>query len=321
MSYDPDTRPAADDIPARRAPAWLRWLAVGFAAAVLVLGIVSLISSLTHRAGEERANAAAQLKKTIASEEAELRDLQSDYDETLAVLEEKKSEYDEVRKKLESGVIDTTSEGQISLSQLRADAEAAQKDYSAVLAAYDAAVDAVQQNTDSSNEAKAQLEKLQPLQGHAAAYEQFLSGAADSLPGVSPEDGEEAPDAQTWYAAIVLPAAAQAGVSLPDTVEAFPAAVQALAAEPSARVKAYDDALAAVKDAEAKLAAANAAQEAAAKAYADGKASQKTSEDWLSDSEQEIDRLEKRIQDLEKSIEDVRSALENHRAELKKLDT
>ena len=76
-----------------------------------------------------------------------------------------------------------------------------------------------------------------------------------------------------------------------------------------------------MKEAEAKRAEANTAQETAAKAYADGKAAEKTSEDWLNDCEQEIDRLEKRVKDLERSIDELNTTLADHHAELKKLES
>ena len=321
MSYDPDALPAAEEIPERRPRSWLRWLGVGVAAAVLLFGIASLVASLARRANEERTAALDEMKKIIASEEAELEDLQSDYDETLAVLQKKQDEYDEVRRKLESGVVESAADGQQSLAQLRADAENTQKNYSAALAAYDAAVDAAEQSTAGYDEAKTQLEALKPFLDYAAAYEQFTSGETDKLPDSAPAEGEDAPDAQTWYTAVVLPAAELAGLTLPDTVEALPEAIREQAAGPAANVKAYEDALAAVKEAEAKLAEANAAQETAAKAYADSKAAEKTSEDWLNDCEQEIDRLEKRVKDLERSIDELNTTLADHHAELKKLES
>ena len=320
MLNENDPRPVEETAPERRPRTWLRWLGIGVAAAVLIFGVVSLVASLSRRAGAEQAAEIDQLKKIISSEEEELKQMQSDYDDALELLEKKQAEYDEVRKKLDSGVIENDAAGQQSLDQLRAAAEQTQMDYSAALAAYETAVDTVEQTVASSDAGKKQLEALEPFVSYAAAYEQFAAGTTDALPGIAPEEDGQAPDAQSWYAAVVLPAATQAGITLPDQVDAFPAAVQALTAEPSAKVKAYDDALAASKAAEAKLSETNAAQEATAKAYADGKAAQRTSEDWLSDCAQEIDRLQKRVRDLEDSIYDVNSELEDHRAALKKLE-
>ena len=319
MSYEPDPRPA-EDAPASKKRTWTRWLGIVVAAAVLILGVVSLVSSLTRRAGEAQRAEIEQLRKTIESEADELESLQADYDDAVKALEKKQSEYDEARAKHDSGVVEDAA-GLQSLDQLKASAEQAQADYSAALEAYDASIDAVELNAAGYDEAKTELAKLEPFLGYAAAYEQFISGASDDLPGIAADEWEDEPDAQTWYTMIVFPAATQADVTLPPAVEGFPAAIQALAAEPSAKVQAYDDALAASKEAEAKLSEANTALEAAAKAYADGKAAQKTSAEWLADCEQELERLEKRIQELKTAVDDITSTLDSHRAELKKLES
>lgn len=316
MSYEQEPRSEAE-APERKKRGWLRWVGIGVAAAVLILGVVSLISSVSRHAREEQTAAIEALKTTIESEAQELEELQADYDAAAEALEKKQAEYDEARAKHDSGVVEDAQAGQQSLDALRADAEQKQKDYSTALEAYDASVDLVEQNVMGYASAAEEMKKLEPFLGYADAYEQYLSGAAQELPGMDP--GAE-PDAQTWYSTVVFPAATQAGVGLPPQVEGFPSAVKALAADPSAKVQAYEDAVAATKDAEAKLAEANTAQETAAKAYADGKAAQKTSEDWLTDCEAELERLENRVKDLEESIRDVTASLDQHRAELKKLE-
>lgn len=308
-----------EDAPKRHG--WGRWVGIGVAAFVLLFGLISLISALSHRSQEpEQPVDLSALRSTIASEEAELKSLQTEYDTVKQTLDDKQKEYDDARRKLGAGLVDSSAEGQRSLDELKVAADKAQEEYSAALEAYDAAVDAVESATPGYTEAKAALEALAPLQSYAEAYTQFASGASDTLPGYESEDPDAEGVAQSWYDAVVLPAAQQAGAELPETVESFPTAVQTLAAEPAAKVKAYDDALAASKEAEDKLKQANTAQEDAAKAYADGKNAQKTSEEWLADCEAEIDRLEKRLSDLEKSIADVKADLEDHRAELKKLE-
>lgn len=320
---DPREYDAPDEEPEEEAPkrrSWTRWLGIGVAAAVLLLGVISLISALSHRSDQEQPADLNALRSTIASEEAELKSLQTEYDTVKQTLEDKQKEYDQARAKLESGVVDSSAEGQQSLDELKAAAEKAQEEYSAALEAYNASIDAIEAATPGYDAAKAELEKLAPLQNYAAAYTQFISGASDTLPGYENEDPDAEGVTQSWYAAVVLPAAQQAGLDLPEDVASFPAAVQALAAEPAAKVKAYDDALAASKEAEDKLKEANTSQEDAAKAYADGKNTQKTSEEWLADCEVEIERLEKRLAELEKSIAEVKADLEAHRAELKKLE-
>ena len=145
----------------------------------------------------------------------------------------------------------------------------------------------------------------------------------DPADPADPEDPEaEAPpsDAQAWYDAVVFPAASEAGIGLPPAVEGFPTAVQALAAEPTTKVETYEAALKASQEAEQKLSEANTQLETTAKAYADGKNAQRSSEDWLNDTEQEIDRLTSRIEDLEETIDALTEQLEAHQAELKEID-
>ena len=315
----PEPEYEADD-PRKQPRRWTRWLPFGIAAAVLIFGIVSLVFSITRRAEERQAAEIAALRQTIKSEEAQLDTLQTDYDAAKDALEKKQTEFDEVQAKLDAGLVEDPTAGAQSLDDLKAAAGKAQEEYSAALEAYDRAIDAVEQNAPGYDEAKNQLAKIEPFLSYATAYQQFVSGASDELPGVNPEEWEDGLDAQEWYSMMVYPAATQAGFTLPSAVDAFPAAVQALTTEPAAKVKAYEDALAASKDAEARLAAANTAQEDAANAYAEGKEAQKTSEDWLADCEQEIARLEKRVQDLETSIQDVTASLQAHRDELKKLE-
>ena len=312
---DADDRPDQEAKPRRR----MRWLGIAIAGAVLLLGIVSLLSALSRRGGEPKAADLNTLRSTIASEEEQLRDLQAELDNAEQALADKQAEYDKAKTEAEAGQPDAAG-AQRSLDELKADAQKAQETYSEALKAYDESVDAVAAAAPGYDDAKAQMDVLAPYLSYAAAYEQFMSGAADTLPGIENEDPEAEVSAQSWYESVVLPAAQQAGLQPPGLVEYFPAAVQELAAEPSAVVKTYEDALAASKEAEAKLQEANTAQEDAAKAYEDAKNAQKTSADWLADCEAEIARLEKRVADLKDSIEQVTKSLEAHRAELKKLE-
>ena len=314
----PEAEPAEEQAPKPRS--WLRWLGIGIAAAVMLLGIVSLITALSHRTGEDTKPVdLSALRSTIASEEEQLKDLQAELDKTEQALADKQKEYDKAKADAAAGMPDASGV-QRSLDELKKAAQEAQDAYSEALKTYDASVDAVESAAPGYEEAKAMTETLAPFLGYAEAYEQFVSGASDTLPGVETEDPETEVSAQSWYEAVVLPAAQQAGLQPPGLVEYFPAAVQELAAEPAAAVKAYEDALAASKEAEAKLKEANTAQEDSAKAYADAKNAQKTSADWLADCEAELDRLEKRIADLKDSIDQVTKSLDAHRAELKKLE-
>ena len=323
MDFEHDS-PSVPEEPAPSEPAkggkrkWTRWIGVGIAALVLILGVASLVSAMARRSAEAKAAEIDALKQTIAEEEDRLEGLQSDYDAAVKALEAKQAEYDDAREKADAGIVASSAAGQQSLDELKAASDKARSDYSAALEAYDKAVDAAEQTVAGYDEAKAAMARLEPFLSYATAYQQFTSGAADALPGYDP--GEDAPDPQAWYTQVVLPAAEQKDISLPANVTEFPAAIQALTADPAAKVKAYEDALAAVKEAEKKLEEANAAQEAADKAYADGKEAQKTSEAWLSECEEEIDRLQRRVDDLKDSIDELTETLEGHRAELKALE-
>lgn len=309
-----DTDEPVDGESEPRRHGWTRWLPFAIAALVLIFGIASLVVSLSHRTDSAREADVTALKNTIASEETQLENLQEDYDAAVDALEKKQAEYDEALQQAESGQAQTAEPGAKTLETLKTEAAQAQEAYSAALEAYDAAVDGVEQNAPGYDDAKNRLNKIQPFLSYATAYQQFASGATDELPGIEETEDETAVDPQTWYTTIVYPAATQAGYTFPTAVEEFPAA------EPAAKVKAYEDALAASQAAEAKLAEANKAQEDALTAYADAKEAERTSEEWLSDCEQEIARMEKRVKDLEASIQDVTASLKAHRAELEKLE-
>ena len=306
-----------------------RWIWIAIAFAVLLFGIASLVISMTRRAAEAKAAEIRKLTATIESETDELKALQKEYDTTEKTLTDLQKEYDEAREKHDAGMVETAASEEQSLDALRTAAEQAKQAYSDALTAYDASVDQVEQNAMGYDDAKATLEKLQPFLTYAADYQAYAEGTAETLPGwepqdpADPEDPEaEAPpsDAQAWYDAVVFPAASEAGIGLPPAVEGFPTAVQALAAEPTTKVETYEAALKASQEAEQKLSEANTQLETTAKAYADGKNAQRSSEDWLNDTEQEIDRLTSRIEDLEKTIDSLAEQLEAHQAELKEID-
>ena len=67
----PEAEPAEEQAPKPRSR--LRWLGIGIAAAVMLLGIVSLITALSHRTGEDTKPVdLSALRSTIASEEEQL---------------------------------------------------------------------------------------------------------------------------------------------------------------------------------------------------------------------------------------------------------
>ena len=96
---DADDRPDQEAKPRRR----LRWLGIAIAGAVLLLGIVSLLSALSRRGGEPEAADLNTLRSTIASEEEQLRDLQAELDNAEKALADKQSEYDKAKAEAEAG--------------------------------------------------------------------------------------------------------------------------------------------------------------------------------------------------------------------------
>ena len=117
-----------EDAPKRHG--WGRWVGIGVAAFVLLFGLISLISALSHRSQEpEQLVDLSALRSTIASEEAELKSLQTEYDTVKQTLDDKQKEYDDARQKLGAGLVDSSAEGQRSLDELKVAADKAQEEY------------------------------------------------------------------------------------------------------------------------------------------------------------------------------------------------
>lgn len=93
-------------------------------------------------------------------------------------------------------------------------------------------------NTQAYNEGKAMLEKIDPLMPYLNQYVQFRDGYLSQLPGFS--------SAQAWFVSVVRPIGAQLGLTIPDDVTDFPAYMQNMVAEGKAKLKEYEDGLAAL---------------------------------------------------------------------------
>ena len=157
----------------------LRTVLIGATALLMIVGVVSLILSLSRHAREDRAAKIAELKQTIASEESERSRLQADYDSVLATLTEKQTEYEAALQQSGAGI---TPEAQEALDRLREAAEQTQQDYTAALEAYDAAVDAVEQAADDDAYAAAleASEQAAAALGEAHAAMQTAANAYDA---------------------------------------------------------------------------------------------------------------------------------------------
>ena len=157
----------------------LRAVLIGAAALLMIVGVVSLILSLSRHAREDRAAKIAELKQTIASEEAERSRLQADYDSVLATLTEKQTEYEAALQQSGAGI---TPEAQEALDRLREAAEQTQQDYTAALEAYDAAVDAVEkaEGDDAYAAALEASEQAAAALGEAHAAMQTAANAYDA---------------------------------------------------------------------------------------------------------------------------------------------
>ena len=103
------------------------------------------------------------------------------------------------------------------------------------LAAGQATIDA---NTQAYNEGKAMLEKIEPLMPYLNQYVEFRDGYLTQLPGFA--------SAQAWFVSVVRPIGAQLGLTIPDDVTDFPAYMQNMVAEGKAKLKEYEDGLAAL---------------------------------------------------------------------------
>ncbi len=129
--------------------------------------------------------------------------------------------------------------GQAELAAGAAQLAQGEKDVAAGQAQIDA-------NTQAYNEGKELLGKIEPLMPYLNQYVQFRDSNLASLPGFD--------SAQAWFVSIVRPIGSSLGLEIPADVTDFPAYMQNMVAEGQAKLKQYEDGLAALEAGKAQLA-------------------------------------------------------------------
>ena len=122
------------------------------------------------------------------------------------------------------------------------------------VAAGQAEIDA---NTQAYNEGKELLSKIEPLMPMLNKYVELRDNGVGMIPGMSTWYGFDS--AQAWFMSVVRPLGAQLGLTIPDDVTDFPKYMQNMVAEGQAKLKEYEDGLAALEEGKAQVAAGEAA--------------------------------------------------------------
>jgi len=133
-------------------------------------------------------------------------------------------------------------------------------------------------NTQAYNEGKELLSKIEPLMPLLNTYVAFRNGTLAFLPGFS--------DAQAWFAEKVRPMGADLGLELPEDVTDLPGYIQTMVAEGQAKLKQYEDGLAALESGKEQLASASAQLAAGETQIADGKKQLSDANDLLTTFEE-----------------------------------
>ncbi len=238
--------------------------------------------------------------KKYKEEDAKAADVVGQLEEAIALLKENEQAYLDGIGDYSKGLSDYSvgqqayNEGKQTLSQGYMSYEEGKKaleEGKKQVAEGQAQIDA---NTAAYEEGKEMLSKIEPLMPMLNKYVEFRDSNLTSMPGF--------PSAQAWFVSVVRPLAASLGLEIPEDVTDFPVYMQTMVAEGQAKLKQYEDGLAALeagkaqvaagekalKDAEAQLAqgekdlAAGAAELAAGAAkLAEGKASLETFEEGM----------------------------------------
>ena len=117
-------------------------------------------------------------------------------------------------------------------------------------------------NTKAYNEGKAMLSKIEPLMPLLNTYVQFRDGTIAKIPGFD--------SAQAWFVSKVRPLAEKAGLTIPEDVTDFPKYMQQMVADGKAKLKEYEDGLAALEAGKKQVAEGEAKLKAAEKELAAG---------------------------------------------------
>lgn len=283
---------------------------------VIILALCALIAILVLRKPAQAEDQAAEEKTTAAVRDdpvlnemregiAQLREGMPDYlqevpeyEQGLVKVVDKKLQLTEGQLKLNQGYADYVA-GKQQLDEGKKNLDDSEELYADALKQYNEGVKLIEENTDAYNEAKAKLAQLEPLMPYANAYINFRNGTVSSLPGFGQEVFY---NAQAWYAQIVAPLAASLGVSLPNNVTDFPAAMQLHVSEAKAQMKEYEEGLAMLEAAKPQLEAARVQLDQGYVTYNDGQAALANGAEKLREGEAQLAQSKQDLADAEEEL-------------------
>ncbi len=229
-----------------------------------------------------------------------------EYEAGLIQLEDGKLQLAAGQLELNKGYADYAN-GQQQLAAGKQQLDAGEAEYAAGLKEYNEGVALIEANTQRYNEGKAQLAQIEPLMPYVDAYVNFRNGVVDSLPGFGQTMFH---NAQAWFAQIVMPLAANLGLSLPSDVNDLPAAVQQMVADGKAQLKEYEDGLAKLEAGKKQLEAGRAQLDAGHAEYNNGVAQLNDGAAKLAAGEQQLADGKAQLADGEKQLADGKSQLD-----------
>ena len=229
-----------------------------------------------------------------------------EYEAGLIQLEDGKLQLAAGQLELNKGYADYAN-GQQQLAAGKQQLDAGEAEYAAGLKEYNEGVALIEANTERYNEGKAQLAQIEPLMPYVDAYVNFRNGVVDSLPGFGQTMFH---NAQAWFAQIVMPLAANLGLSLPSDVTDLPAAVQQMVADGKAQLKEYEDGLAKLEAGKKQLEAGRAQLDAGHAEYNNGVAQLNDGAAKLAAGEQQLADGKAQLADGEKQLAEGKSQLD-----------
>lgn len=201
--------------------------------------------------------------KKYKEDDAKAADVVGQLEEAIALLKENEQAYLDGIGAYSKGLKDYAA-GQRAYNEGKAELSKGYMDYEAGKAALEegrkqvaegqAQIDA---NTQAYNEGKALLSKIEPLMPMLNKYVELRDNGIGMIPGMASWEGFDS--AQAWFVSVVRPLGARLGLTIPDDVTDFPAYMQQMVAEGQAKLKEYEDGLAALEAGKAQIAAGEAA--------------------------------------------------------------
>ena len=212
--------------------------------------------------------------KKYKEDDTKAADIVGQLEEAIAALKENEQAYLDGIGAYSKGLSDYAA-GQRAYNEGKAELSKGYMDYEAGKAALEegkrqvaegqAQIDA---NTQAYNEGKALLSKIEPLMPMLNKYVELRDNGIGMIPGMSSWEGFDS--AQAWFVSVVRPLGARLGLTIPDDVNDFPAYMQQMVAEGQAKLKEYEDGLAALEEGKAQVAAGEAALRGAEAQLAQG---------------------------------------------------